>query len=189
VTITSILSSPSGPQTNRISSPSRSTSPASGTISRFPRSTVTSALSRGIVRSPTRRPTSGLSAGNVNEAMFALPSPRSSRGPRPNAINRTTWPTSMAPSTAATIATGVDTATSMPQPSVNNHSLRASLMRATTRPMPNSLLASRAIARLALSSPVAAIATSQMCISASSREVTSQASARNHSAPGTAAGW
>ena len=89
---------------------------------------------------------------------------------------------------AATIASGVDTATSTPHASVNSHSLRASLMRATIRPTPNSPLASSAMARLALSSPVAAIATSQLCSCASSSDDSSQASARNQSAPGTRAG-
>ena len=56
---------------------------------------------------------------------------------------------------------GVDTATSTPQASVNSHSLRGSLTRATTRGTANSVLASRLSTTLALSSPVAATTTSK----------------------------
>ena len=140
----------------------------------------------GMGRVRTCRPTSRLCAGRVNLAMLAGPTRVGETPPRP--ISRTRRPTSIAPSTAATIASGVDTATSTPHASVNSHSLRASLMRATIRPTPNSPLASSAMARLALSSPVAAIATSQLCSCASSSDDSSQASARNQSAPGTRAG-
>ena len=135
---------------------------------------------RGGGRSRTRVPTSGLSAGSVSCATLALPC----RSP----IRRTTWPTSMAPSTAATIAIGVDTATSIPHASVNSHSLRELLTRATTLPTPNSVLASSENVRFDLSSPVAAMTTSQICNSASSSDVSSHASASSHSAPGTVDG-
>lgn len=105
-----------------------------------------------------------------------------------NPTIRTRWPTSIAPSTVATIARGVDTAKSTPQSSVNSHSLAALLMRATTRGTANSLLASNEIARLALSSPVAAITVSQFCNSISWRVDTSQASASSQSAAGTVFG-
>ncbi|CKR91852.1 Uncharacterised protein [Mycobacterium tuberculosis] len=55
---------------------------------------------------------------------------------------------------------GVDTATSTPQASLNSHSLRGSLTRATTRGTANSVLASRLSTTLTLSSPVAATTTS-----------------------------
>ncbi len=105
-----------------------------------------------------------------------------------NPTIRTRWPTSIAPSTVATMARGVDTAKSTPQSSVNSHSLAALLMRATTRGTANSLLASNEIARLALSSPVAAITVSQFCNSISWRVDTSQASASSQSAAGTVFG-
>src|SRR6185436_12918980 len=55
---------------------------------------------------------------------------------------------------------GVATATSTPQFSSNSHSLRGSLTRATTRGTANSVLASRLTTTFTLSSPVAAITTS-----------------------------
>src|SRR5271166_5861687 len=70
----------------------------------------------------------------------------------------------MAPSIPATMAPGVETATSIPQAWPNIHSFRRSLIRATTRGTPNSTFASRPRTRLALSSPVAAITTSHVCL-------------------------
>ena len=83
---------------------------------------------------------------------------------------------------------GVDTLTSTPQASVNSHSLLGWLTRPTVRGTPNSVLASRAVTRLALSSPVAAITTSHWSRRASSREDISQESASSHSASGTRSG-
>ena len=94
----------------------------------------------------------------------------------------------MAPSIAATNARGAETATSTPHASVNSHSLRASLTRATTRSTPNSVLANSEVVRFALSSPVAAMTTSHVCIPASSSEVSSHASASSQSASGTVCG-
>jgi len=48
----------------------------------------------------------------------------------------------MAPSIDATMARGVETATSTPHASVNSHSLRISLTLATTLATPNSVFAS-----------------------------------------------
>jgi len=76
----------------------------------------------------------------------------------------------------------VDTETSTPHASVNNHSLRGSLTRPTTRFTANSVFDSSETTRLTLSSPVAAITTSQVWMPASSRLDTSQASASTHSA-------
>ncbi len=82
----------------------------------------------------------------------------------------------------------MDTATSTPQFSPKSHSLRGSLTRATTRRTANSVLASSDTTRLTLSSPVAAITTSQLSSPASSSEPSSQASACTHSASSTASG-
>ena len=65
---------------------------------------------------------------------------------------------------------GVDTATSTPQASVNSHSFAGSFTRATTRRTANTVFASSATTRLTLSSPVAAMTTSQSCMPASSSE-------------------
>ena len=94
----------------------------------------------------------------------------------------------MAPSIAATRARGADTATSTPHASLNSHSLRASLTRATTLDTPNSVLASSDAVRFTLSSPVAAMTTSHVCIPASSSETSSHASASSQSASGTVCG-
>src|SRR4051794_12051419 len=83
---------------------------------------------------------------------------------------------------------GVDTLTSTPQASVKSHSLLGWLTRPTVRGTPNSVLASRAVTRLALSSPVAAMTTSHWSRRASSSEDSSQASASSHSASGTRSG-
>nr|CRL82886.1 hypothetical protein CPGR_06116 [Mycolicibacter nonchromogenicus] len=72
---------------------------------------------------------------------------------------------------------------------MNSGSLRALFTRATTRVTPNSALASNAVARLALSSPVAAITTSHISIPDFCIEINSQASASSHSASGTVRGW
>ena len=90
-----------------------------------------------------------------------------------------------ASSTSAHISRGVETATSTPQTSLNSHSFFGWFTRATVRGTPNSVLHSSDMTRFALSSPVAAIATSQVSRPASSSEESSQASASNHSAPGT----
>src|SRR3712207_6024152 len=90
-------------------------------------------------------------------------------------------PTVTASSTRADISRGVDTATSTPQNSLNIHSFLGWLTRPTVRGTPNSVLASRDNTRLALSSPVAAMATSQVSSPASSSEDSSQASASSHS--------
>lgn len=94
----------------------------------------------------------------------------------------------MAPSTPATMARGVETATSMPHASVNSHSFLKSLTRATTRATPNSALANNAAARFTLSSPVAAMTTSHSCSPDSWSDASSHASASNHSASGTVCG-
>ncbi len=83
---------------------------------------------------------------------------------------------------------GVETLTSTPHASVNSHSLFGWLTRPTVRGTPNSVLASSAVTRLALSSPVAAITTSQRSSRASSSEESSQESASSHSASGTRSG-
>src|SRR4051812_36591239 len=83
---------------------------------------------------------------------------------------------------------GVETFTSTPQASVNSHSLLGWLTRPTVRGTPNSVLASSEVTRLALSSPVAAITTSQRSRRASSSEESSQESASSHSASGTRSG-
>ena len=75
---------------------------------------------------------------------------------------------------------GVDTATSTPHDSPNNHSFDGWLTRPTVRGTANSVLASREMTRLALSSPVAEIMTSQVSSRASSREESSHASASSH---------
>ena len=79
----------------------------------------------------------------------------------------------------------IDTETSTPHDSLNSHSFLGWFTRATTRSTPNSVLASSDTTRLTLSSPVAAITTSHVWIPASSRLVTSHASASTHSAFGT----
>src|SRR6476619_6168493 len=83
---------------------------------------------------------------------------------------------------------GVDTLTSTPQASVNSHSLLGWLTRPTVRGTPNSVFARSDVTRLALSSPVAAITTSQCSSWASSSEESSQESASSHSASGTRSG-
>ena len=82
---------------------------------------------------------------------------------------------------------GVDTATSTPQVSSKSHSLLGLLTRATVRGTPYSVLASREMTRLALSSPVAATMTSQVSAPARSSASMSQASASCQSASGTEA--
>ncbi|CNU50814.1 Uncharacterised protein [Mycobacterium tuberculosis] len=77
-----------------------------------------------------------------------------------NSISRTKSPTVTASSISDASMRGVDTATSTPQASLNSHSLRGSLTRATTRGTANSVLASRLSTTLTLSSPVAATTTS-----------------------------
>ena len=89
-----------------------------------------------------------------------------------------------ASSTSADMMRGVETLTSTPQASVNSHSLLGWLTRPTVRGTANSVLASSEVTRLALSSPVAAITTSQVSSRASSREDSSQESASSHSASG-----
>ena len=82
----------------------------------------------------------------------------------------------------------METATSTPQLSLNSHSLRGSFTLATTRRTANSVLASSDTTRLTLSSPVAAMTTSQPSMPASSSEASSQASACTHSARSTDSG-
>ena len=96
-------------------------------------------------------------------------------------------PTLTASSTSAVMMRGVDTDTSTPQVSSKSHSFFGLLTRATVRGTPYSVLASREMTRLALSSPVAATTTSTSPAPASARASTSQASASCHSASGTEA--
>ena len=124
--------------------------------------------------SPIRLPAHGLLAGRVISTRLASPSWKVS--------SRTRSPTVTASSTSADISRGVETATSTPQTSLNSHSFLGWLTRPTVRGTPNSVLASSDMTRLALSSPVAAIATSQVSSPASSSEESSQASASSHSA-------
>src|SRR6478609_6934449 len=140
---------------------------------------ATSTTSPGQCRSPIRAPTHGLLAGRVISTRFASPSWKVS--------SRTRSPTVTASSTRADISRGVETATSTPHDSLNNHSFFGLLTRATTRGTPYSVLASRDTTRLTLSSPVAATTTWHSCSPASSSEVTSQASASSHCAFGTEA--
>src|SRR5918992_5892563 len=136
---------------------------------------ATRTTSPGQVRSPIRWPTVGLLAGSVISTRLVAPSWKVS--------NRTRSPTVTASSTRADISRGVDTATSTPQTSLNIHSFFGWLTRATVRGTPNSVLASSDTTRLTLSSPVAAMATSQVSSPASSNEDSSQASASSHSTP------
>ena len=112
-------------------------------------------------------------------------------GGRPcwNSKIRTRSPMLTASSMRAVMSLGVDTATSTPQDSSNIHSFLGLLTRATVRGTPNSVLASRDTTRLALSSPVAATTTSDSSRRASSRALSSQASARSHEASGTLDAW
>ena len=103
-------------------------------------------------------------------------------------MSRTRSPTLTASSTMAASILGVDTETSTPQESLNSHSLAGLFTRATTRRTANSVFASSATTRLALSSPVAAITTSHCSIPDSSRIETSQASPSTQSACSTACG-
>src|ERR687894_621761 len=136
--------------------------------------TATSTTSPGQLSSPTRWPMVGLLDGRVISTRLVAPSWKVS--------SRTRSPTVTASSTKADISRGVDTATSTPHTSLNIHSFFGWLTRPTVRGTPNSVLASSDITRLALSSPVAAMATSQLSSPASSREESSQASASSHSA-------
>ena len=77
--------------------------------------------------------------------------------------SRTRSPTLTASSTRADMMRGVDTETSTPHDSLNSHSLLGWLTRPTVRGTANSVLASSEITRLALSSPVEAMTTSQRC--------------------------
>src|SRR5690625_6115481 len=141
------------------------------------RSTATSATSVGHGTSPPGGPKYGESTGNVSSTRCALLCR--------NVNNRTRSPTVTASSTSADIKRGVDTSTSTPHASLNNHSLLGWLTRATVRGTANSVLASSETTRFALSSPVAALMTSRCCICASSSDDSSQASASSHSASAT----
>jgi hypothetical protein len=68
---------------------------------------------------------------------------------------------------------------------LKSHSFFGWFTRATVRGTPNSVFASSEVTRLALSSPVAAITTSQESMLASSSEDSSHASASSQSASGT----
>src|SRR4051794_5004795 len=129
---------------------------------------------------PDGLPTYGESGGSVISTRLALPLRKVN--------NRTRSPTVTASSTRADMMRGVETLTSTPHASVNNHSLLGWLTRPTVRGTPNSVFASSEVTRLALSSPVAAITTSQSCSRASSSEDSSQESASSHSASGTRSG-
>src|SRR5690606_37088752 len=126
---------------------------------------------------PTGVPTYGESEASVISTRLAPPWRKVN--------NRTSSPTLTASSTRADMIRGVETLTSTPQASVNSHSLSGWLTRPTVRGTPNSVLASSEVTRLALSSPVAAIAMSYRSSCASSREASSHASARSHSASGS----
>ena len=97
----------------------------------------------------------------------------------------TSEPTLTASSTSAVMMRGVDTDTSTPQASSKSHSFLGLLTRATVRGTPYSVLDSREMTRLDLSSPVAATTTSAVPAPASARASTSQASASCQSASGT----
>src|SRR3954470_13033065 len=141
---------------------------------------VTRAQFSGKGISPIGFPTYGESAGRVISTRLALP--------WRNVKSRTRSPTVTASSTRADMIRGVDTLTSTPQASVKSHSLLGWFTRPTVRGTPNSVLASSDVTRLTLSSPVAAITTSESWSRASSREESSQESASSHSASGTRSG-
>src|SRR6202163_1560441 len=92
-------------------------------------------------------------------------------------IRWTTEPTDTASSTSDVYSCGVDTGTSTPQLSVNNHWLLALFTRAMTRGTANSCLERSEMTRLSSSSPVAATITSTSAIPAAWSEETSHASA------------
>ena len=125
-------------------------------------------------------PTYGESSGSVISTRFALPWRKVN--------SRTMSPTVTASSTSADMIRGVETLTSTPQASLNSHSLLGWFTRATVRGTANSVFASSEVTRLTLSSPVAAITTSQLSSLASSSEDSSQESASSHSASGTRSG-
>src|SRR3954468_7183399 len=129
---------------------------------------------------PDGLPTYGESAGSVISTRLALPLRKVN--------SRTRSPTVTASSTRADMMRGVETLTSTPQASVNSHSLLGWLTRPTVRGTANSVFASSEVTRLALSSPVAAITTSQRSRWASSSEDSSHESASSHSASGTRSG-
>src|SRR6478735_5404891 len=129
---------------------------------------------------PDGVPTYGESAGSVISTRLALP--------WRNVNRRTRSPTETASSTSADMIRGVETLTSTPQASVKSHSLLGWLTRPTVRGTPNSVFASSEVTRLTLSSPVAAITTSQRSSRASSSEESSHESASSHSASGTRSG-
>ena len=141
---------------------------------------MTSAQLSGNGTSPAGVPTYGESAERVSSTRLALP--------WRNVKSRTRSPIETASSTSADMMRGVDTLTSTPQASVNSHSLLGWLTRATVRGTPNSVLASRDVTRLALSSPVAAITTSHLPSWASASDDSSQESASSHSALATRSG-
>ena len=140
------------------------------------RSTATTVQSRGRGSSIRSRPTDGDSSVRVASDSRARPPSKESR--------RTRVPTDTASSTRAVSRCGVDTETSTPQVSVNIHSLRGLLTRATTRGTANSCLASSEITRLSSSSPVTAATTSARSTSALASSDTSQASATTQRTPG-----
>ena len=80
---------------------------------------------------------------------------------------------------------GVDTDTSTPHAWSKSHSFFGLFRRATTRGTANSVLASREITRLALSSPVAATITSASATPASRSASGEHASASTQSASAT----
>ena len=126
----------------------------------------------------TGRPPQGVSSGSVISTRFAWP--------LRNSMSRTKSPTANASSTSEAKILGVDTATSTPQAPSKSHSLRGSLTRATTRDTANSVFASSESTTFALSSPVAAITTSNSSRCTDSSRLNSQASPRRQSAPGIA---
>lgn len=97
--------------------------------------------------------------------------------------SRTTSPTSTASSTRAVMSRGVDTATSTPHASSNNHSFLGLFTRPTVRGTPNSLRARSETTRLALSSPVAATTTSASSVLARCSTSRSHASPTTHWVP------
>ena len=102
----------------------------------------------------TRWPMNGESLGIVSSTRLVLLCR--------NVNSRTRSPTETASSTSADISRGVDTDTSTPHDSPNSHSLLGWLTRPTVRGTENSVFASREMTRLALSSPVDAMTTSQV---------------------------
>src|SRR5215213_976663 len=130
--------------------------------------------------SPDGLPTYGDSSGRVSSTRLALL--------WRNVNSRTRSPTVTASSTSADMIRGVETLTSTPQASVNSHSLFGWLTRPTVRGTANSVFASSEVTRLTLSSPVAAMTTSQRSRPASSSDDSSHESASSHSASGTRSG-